>query len=371
MILTQCTLDSTAVTEFNGTDISEPLPYSPTLVTGSNTATVTNTVTCTSRLTLAKLVEGGDGDDDPAPTDWTLDAVAPRGAPRPQWCHRVAGGDRGGHAGCGLPLNESGGDPNYAQSTEPNAVPIPGSTTSWSCVELAADGTTVIPGFSDGLNGGVNVPFGRWIRCTAVNQTATLELRKVVENSYGGTAEPEDWSITATPTGTFLPDSSRRPSRAPRPAPRSTCGPAWRTRSRSRGHLWAMCSRTPAASPTRVDRSTGRRSPSRRWTRRRTFTNADTPARLTLVKEVEAGTTRATEVPASWTLTASPDGIVGQGEVSGNGDPTSAGGIAQVEVFAGTYDLAESVIAGYTAGPGAVPGRRSPAPPCRSSRGRT
>ena len=39
-----------------------------------------------------------------------------------------------------------------------NAVPIPGSTISWSCVQTTADGNTVIPGFADGLNGGVTVP---------------------------------------------------------------------------------------------------------------------------------------------------------------------------------------------------------------------
>ncbi len=352
VILTQCTLDSTAVTEFNGTDISEPLPYSPTLVTGSNTATVTNTVTCTSRLTLAKLVEGGDGDDDPAPTDWTLDAVAPSGAlPGPSGVTGSPEATAEVTPGVVYPLNESGGDPNYAQSTEPNAVPIPGSTTSWSCVELAADGTTVIPGFSDGLNGGVNVPFGRWIRCTAVNQTATLELRKVVENSYGGTAEPEDWSITATPTGTFPAGLQ------PQTVTGSTAGTTINVRP---GVAYEITESGAPVGYVQQDTScvTDSGGPldgttitlQALDTATCTFTNADTPARLTLVKEVEAGTTRATEVPASWTLTASPDGIVGQGEVSGNGDPTSAGGIAQVEVFAGTYDLAESVIAGYTAG---------------------
>ena len=50
----------------------------------------------------------------------------------------------------------------------------------WTCQEVGTDGTTVIPGFADGLNGGVTVPLGKWVRCTAVNQTSTLALRKVV-----------------------------------------------------------------------------------------------------------------------------------------------------------------------------------------------
>ena len=30
----------------------------------------------------------------------------------------------------------------------------------------------MIPGFADGLNGGVTVPLGAWVRCTAINETA-------------------------------------------------------------------------------------------------------------------------------------------------------------------------------------------------------
>ena len=68
---------------------------------------------------------------------------------------------------------------------------------------MRADGTTVIPGFADGLNGGVTVPLGPWVRCNAVNQTATLVLRKVVVNNDGGTAVPSNWTLIARPTGTF------------------------------------------------------------------------------------------------------------------------------------------------------------------------
>ena len=71
----------------------------------------------------------------------------------------------------------------------PHAVPIPGSTVSWSCVEIDAAGN-VVPGFSDGLNGGVTMPIGTFVRCEAVNQTARMSLVKEVINDSGGTAVP-------------------------------------------------------------------------------------------------------------------------------------------------------------------------------------
>ena len=96
---------------------------------------------------------------------------------------------------------ESGGDPNYRQFVAPDATLVPGSTGSWQCVEVDAAGN-VIPGFSEGVNGGVTVPIGTRIRCTAFNQTARLHLAKTVTNDNGGTAMSPDWTLTATPTGT-------------------------------------------------------------------------------------------------------------------------------------------------------------------------
>ena len=83
-------------------------------------------------------------------------------------------------------LAESGGDLRYVQRVAEDAVAIPGSTVSWFCSQID-DAGNVIPGFSDGLNGGVQVPFGYRVRCNAVNETAQLRLVKVVE---GGTAVP-------------------------------------------------------------------------------------------------------------------------------------------------------------------------------------
>ena len=101
-------------------------------------------------------------------------------------------------------LAESAGDPRYIQRAGANAVPIPGSTVSWQCQEIDANGN-VIPGFADGLNGGVIVFIGLSVRCTAVNDTARLILIKNVTNDNGGTAVPADFTLVATPTGTASP----------------------------------------------------------------------------------------------------------------------------------------------------------------------
>ena len=54
-------------------------------------------------------------------------------------------------------------------------------------------------GFIDGLEGRVTVPLGSRVSCTAYNETAVLELKKLVDNANGGTAGPADWQLTATP----------------------------------------------------------------------------------------------------------------------------------------------------------------------------
>jgi LPXTG-motif cell wall-anchored protein len=53
-------------------------------------------------------------------------------------------------------------------------------------------------------------------------------------------------------------------------------------------------------------------------------------------------------VPADFDLTATPVEIEGQDEVTGNGDPTSEGGVVSVPVKAGDYDLSESGLEGYS-----------------------
>jgi large repetitive protein len=73
---------------------------------------------------------------------------------------------------------------------------------SWSCQQVNPTTGAVIPGFSDGLNGGVTMPRGFAVVCTAQNETSSLSLVKHVINDNGGTATAPSWNLTAAPTGT-------------------------------------------------------------------------------------------------------------------------------------------------------------------------
>ncbi|SIN70029.1 VWA domain-containing protein [Agromyces cerinus] len=194
-----CTITDRKVTLANGQVPADgSLPFSPTLQPGNNTYTITNTVTCDSQLTLKKTVTNGGV----AANTWTLDAVAPGGAlAGPNGTTGSAGATALVTPNVTYPLAESG-DPRYVQTLGLNAVPIPGSTGSWDCVQVNAQGV-VVPGFADGLNGGVTVPLGFRVQCTAVNQTAQLTLVKSVQELDGTDAEPGDWNLIATPSGSI------------------------------------------------------------------------------------------------------------------------------------------------------------------------
>ncbi|HEY5117515.1 MAG TPA: hypothetical protein VIJ00_18475, partial [Nakamurella sp.] len=331
-----CTLTGNRVTLANGTVVDAALPYSATLVAGANTYTVTNTVTCTTRLTLNKTVRGGTA----LPSAWTLTATAPSGA--------AAGptGTSGVTAtvtpGARYVLSETGGTPIYAQLAGANAVPIPGSTVSWNCSQVANDGTTPVPGFSDGLNGGVTPPLGAWIQCTAINETVPITLIKRVVNDNGGTAVPSDWSLTATPIGTVPPGLN------PVTVTGSTAGVTFNIRP---GQQYSLTEAGPAGYSMTIDCVISELSPARTdvvsvppgQTGVCTFTNDDQPARLTLTKVVNNGTTGGTATPANWTLTAT-------GPTPGVSGITGAPAVTNATVNSGTYALSESALAGYTAG---------------------
>lgn len=68
---------------------------------------------------------------------------------------------------------------------------------------------------------------------------------------------------------------------------------------------------------------------------------------LTLEKDVVNGL-GGVAVPADWDLTATPVEIEGQDAVTGNGDPTDEGGVADEPVAAGDYTLSESGLEGYS-----------------------
>ena len=119
-----CDLTSQSVTEANGATVSEPLPYTPTLAAGSNHYTVTNAVTCSTRLTLVKVVHNEGTDRTGTPSDWTLTADGPTHVSGPGDSPEVTGQtiDAGDYH-----LSESGGpagyDPNqwYCDGTEHTA----------------------------------------------------------------------------------------------------------------------------------------------------------------------------------------------------------------------------------------------------------
>ena len=339
----QCTVNSRQVVLANGATIAQNVPYTATLIAGQNTYTIRNVVTCRTRLTLAKSVNGG---TEPV-TSWTLNAAAPSGAlPGPTGTSGAAGA-----TGIDIspsrtyPLAETGtttGALNYTQFVDPNATLIPGSTGSWTCQEVGTDGTTVIPGYADGLNGGVTVPIGKWVRCTAVNRTATLVLRKVVQNTNGGTAVPANWTLTATPTGSFpagLPTLTATGSTAGtsfnvRPGVNYTIGesggPAGYTLASTVCDTVPGDNRVNAIGLNPLDTATC------------TFTNVDTPARLTLIKTV-TNDNGGTAAPTAWTLNAS-------GPTTPISGATGSTAVTNVPVNAGTYALSESGgPSGYTA----------------------
>ena len=339
----QCTLDSSRLTSANGSTVDLALPANQTLGAGENTYGITNTLTCQTRLTLDKSVRFGPA----SPDEWTLDAVAPTGAlPGP---NGVAGSP--GATGQAVtpnaryPLAESEGPPEYAQFVGPNASPIPGSTGSWTCQEVGPDGTTVIPGFADGLNGGVTVPFGTWVRCTAINQTATLRLVKEVVNDDGGTAVPADWSLSATPTGTFpagLPTVTQ-PGASTADAVSVSVRPGVSyalSESDLPGYentdLECQIASEASGDTTSIQLNPGDIATC-------TFTNDDQPAALTLIKTVtndNGGDAEATD----WTLTAT-------GPTTGVTGTTGSDPVTDAEVSAGSYDLSEADgPAGYTGG---------------------
>ena len=239
--------------------------------------------------------------------------------------------------GVTYPLAESGGDPNYVQDVAQNANPIPGSTGSWGCVQVDAGGN-VIPGFSDGLNGGVTVPLGIRVRCTAINRTVDVVLQKVVKNNFGGTATPADWNLTVTPTGTppagvvaqTVTGSLAGASIHVRPGQNYSLsenpGPAGYTlASLSCNGVNETSFTLQISSPPTTC----------------TFTNRDVQPTLTLVKTVDNNNGSGTALPTDWTLTATgPSRSRVTGVRSGRtGD----------RVNAGTYNLTETGPTGYTA----------------------
>ena len=343
-----CTLDSALVTEANGVPISQPVdpPYQAQLQAGTNTYTITNVVTCQTKLTLNKLVLNGGAD----PASWTLTAVAPDGALTGPTGATGVTGDVSPDAA--YSLAESGGDPNYLQLTLPDEVLSPGSTGTWICVEVDQDGLTQVPGYIDGLSGSVTVPLGTWVSCFAVNATASLTMIKNVVNDHGGAAVPADWNLTATPAA---PNLAGAPTQT---VTGSTDGVTVNVRpdqaydlSESTGPAgYALDSVTCEVENAERDFTGLTLAPGDSAVC--TFTNSDQPAHLTLVKSVDNGSTGGTAGPRDWTLAADgPTAIQGaSGDLSITGAEVQPGSYQLIEANGpGGYNHGDWVCTGATA----------------------
>lgn len=333
-----CTATSSRITQKNGATVDLPVPSTVTLTAGdTNSYVITNVVTCTAQLTLVKQVAGG-----PAlPTSWALDAVAPDGAlPGPSGATGTPAATAAVTPQVRYPLVESGSG-LYTQTIRPGGTPIAPSTGSWQCEQVTAAGA-VVPGYNDGINGGVTVPLGFRVRCTAVNQSATLTLVKQVVNDNGGTAVPADWTLKAAPTGSVPADVVAQQVTG------STTGGTIQVRP---GTTYALSETGPAGyQQASLKCSTG---PGGAYVDATTvtvgaldavtcvFVNDDRGATLTLVKAVDNGTTGGTAVPTAWTLTAG-----GPTPLSG---ATGAPAVTAANVNVGTYTLGETGPGGYTA----------------------
>ena len=239
-------------------------------------------------------------------------------------------------------LAESGGDVRFPQLDNRTDASSPLSTGSMDCVEIDPNSGDIIPGFSDGINGGVTVPLGSLVQCTALNQAATLALRKVVVNNNGGTAVPSDWQLTATPVGPDLPaglvpitvtgtDAELGEAFTVRPGVDYVV-----TESTVAGYqqVGFGCVFVPRQSgPATVNLGPLDFSVC-------TFTNTDQPAHLTLVKKV-TNDNGGTAVPTDWTLSAD-----GPTPISGT---TGTPAVTSAVVTPGSYGLSETGPGGYTA----------------------
>ena len=295
-----------------------PGPNTVTLAPGDTaTCTITNTAIA-PKLTLVKVVDNGTTGATTPATAWTLSGTGP-----------VSISGATGSAAV------TAADVQVGAYTLAETGPTGYTASGWVCTGAASTTAT-----------SVSLTEGQDATCTITNTAIApkLTLVKTVVNTTGGTAVPTDWILTAAgpatitgrsgeaavtaavvPTGQFqLSESAGDPGYGASP--------------------WACAgAATPVTADGLLDVAVGEDITC-------TITNVDSPATLTLAKVVDADDSGTGKVPADWTVTATPVGLQGQGPVSGNGDPTSPGGVNAVTVLAGSYDLSESGPTGFTPG---------------------
>ena len=126
-----------------------------------------------------------------------------------------------------------------------------------------------------------------------MNQTASLALVKEVNNDFGGTAVPSDWQLHATPTGDFppgLPTVTQTGADVANAVPVNVRPGVTYALTESGGPDGYQLVSTecavidPRRPATDIELEPGQQATCY-------FTNQDRPARLTLIKHVENGTT--------------------------------------------------------------------------------
>ncbi|MGC5168071.1 hypothetical protein [Luteimicrobium sp. DT211] len=309
---------------FNNWSCSDGSPTTqrePTVYVGDG-----DTITCTVEnvaiepsFTLRKVVDGGGAD----PTAWQLHARGPGSLDGPTGSDAVT--DVSVRIGT-YTLSEDGGPSGYTAS-------------AWVCDVLEVGGDTRQETIPQG--GSIDVVLGDHIVCTVTNSSAGphLTLRKAVDNTGGGTADPADWTLTATATsgGTTVSGASGSS------AVTSVAVPAGRYDLAESGGPAGY-----AAGDWSCDGGTGANGSAITLGASDDVTctvrNTWSPAHVTLVKQVDrAGFTRALVSPTDWTLSARDDDGNGFSGTSGTGSATD------VPVAAGTYTLSEDGPSGYTA----------------------
>ncbi|MDR7113589.1 putative repeat protein (TIGR01451 family)/LPXTG-motif cell wall-anchored protein/fimbrial isopeptide formation D2 family protein [Microbacterium trichothecenolyticum] len=352
-----CTNDA-RVTEVNGASMNTALGsgYQVALSQEHNTATITNNVTCRSTLTLVKQVQGGNAQA----SSWTLNAQS-TDVPAPiAFAPGTTGVKHDVTPDARYQLFETNGSPLYAQTdNRTNLQSNPLSSGSATCIQVDGNGNPVQgSGYSDGINGGVNVPLGYNVRCTLVNQTASLTLLKHVVNDNGGSAEADDWKLTGTPAilaglsattvdGSETPVAEStfqvRPRHTYTLTESSVVGYQFHKLQQLVNGSWVDV--VASADPNGYPRQNGQGN----WmvqvagldTPVYRFVNDDVAPKLTLVKEV-VNNNGGTAANTAWTLEANTPGGPSLSGVTG----TPA--VSNQDVKAGVvYTLSESVIAGY------------------------
>ena len=289
---------------------SWPARRSPSPSGGDVVCRITNTA-ISPTLTLIKQVVNDNGGTAEA-TEWTLTADGPT----------PVSGSTGDAAITDAPVQVGTYDLSESGPTGYTA-------SAWECTGS---------GTQDGAS--VTLAEDQHETCVITNNDlpAQLTLEKTVTNTFGGTAIPTDWVLSAAgPTPISGTTGSGAVTNAGVSAGTYTLSESGGPGGYTAGD-WSCTGGT--VTDTSVVVPVGGDVTC-------TINNSDQPAHLTLIKEVDAAATGSGKVPADWTLTATPVGIDGQDEVSGNGDPTSPGGVNRVLVFSGGYALSEDGPAGF------------------------